>query len=170
MVFFVVAALVFCRSRPRGIGVCRAHSGRHWFFLGENLEPRKKSGKTLMRRRDGQAKASSSEISCENSSRPASPRARRQRTENCAAARPAPERDDARTGAKFARAAMRLLCGADGNTVQTTAPSTAPASLATVCAQMTAAAAAAARVSRTRGGDNVSSDDPASCCRAASAE
>ena len=36
-------------------------------------------------------------------------------------------REVTRGPAKFARAAMRLLRGADGNTVQTTAPPTAPA-------------------------------------------
>ena len=58
---FVAAALVFlwprhwCLWGGRGIGVCRAQ-GATGFFLGENLEPRKKSGKTLMRTRVGQAK------------------------------------------------------------------------------------------------------------------
>ena len=81
-------------------------SGRHCFFLGENLELRKKGGETLMRRRDGQqAKGSSSEISYENSSRPAArggrrrgQRARPRPRPPAPAAAGRPERDDARTG------------------------------------------------------------------------
>ena len=183
--FFVAAALVFCRSRPHGIGVCRAQ-GATGFFLGENLEPRKKSGKTLMRTRDGQAKGPRRRIHAriqyytrvpiprgcrlapyrttiqddQPSERTAVRRTRARARQNARAA------STARTAegptAEFARAAMRLLCGADGNTVQTTAPPTVPASLVTASTQMTAPAAAA-RVSRTRGGDNVSSGDPASC-------
>ena len=98
---FVVVALGFSRV---GIGVFVVaaswhrglpSSGRHCFFLGENLELRKKGGETLMRRRDGQqAKGSSSEISYENSSRPAARGGRRRGEPE----RARPERDDARTG------------------------------------------------------------------------
>eukprot|EP01044_Picomonas_judraskeda_P024261 COSAG03_NODE_6628_length_1027_cov_2.389666_2_plen_245_part_00 len=51
--------------------------------------------------------------------------------------RPAPRTAEGPT-AKFARAVVRFVCGADGNTVQTTAPPTVPASLVTASTQMTA--------------------------------
>ena len=135
----------------RGIGVCEAQcAGATVFFWEKTCEPRKKTRKTLMRGRDGQAKGSSSAISCEKTAdrrrgsatdssrpavtvraaaacmqhgRPARRRRRRSRAER--------ERRTDRRNLEFARAAVRLLRGTDGNTVQRTAPPTAPPPLTT---------------------------------------
>ena len=172
----------FCGSRHRGLpsSVRRRHS----FFLGENLELRKKNGKTLMRRRDsrdGQASkfsenaARSPIVSCPrawvwvprlappprrtcmyDSRRPASSRGRTRADR----ARERDRRTD-RRNLEFARAAVRLLRDTDGNTVQRTVPPTAPPPLTTTRTGMPALEQQ--QQARTRGGANESRRSCKSC-------
>ena len=138
----------WCRCGSRHRGLPSSVRRRHSFFLGENLELRKKNGKTLMRRRDsrdGQASKFS-----ENAARsyPARVRGcrlapvRRFKTtsllafarDRCARRPRRPRERDRRTDRRnleFARAAVRLLRDTDGNTVQRTVPPTAPPPLTT---------------------------------------
>ena len=177
----------FCGSRHRGLpsSVRRRHS----FFLGENLELRKKNGKTLMRRRDsrdGQASKFS-----ENAARsyPARVRgcrlraSRRRRYDAIQDDQPPPPRVRARPrcagprrprrprerdrrtdrrNLEFARAAVRLLRDTDGNTVQRTVPPTAPPPLTTTRTGMPALEQQQQQA-RTRGGDNESRRSCKSC-------
>ena len=171
----------FCGSRHRGLP--SSVRRRHCFFLGENLELRKKNGKTLMRRRDGQASKFSENAArsyparvrgCRlapppvrrDSRRPASSSSRTRAT---AVRRPAPaaqtacvnDRRTDRRNLEFARAAVRLLRDTDGNTVQRTVPPTAPLPLTTTRAGMPALEQQ--QQARTRGGANESRRSCKSC-------
>ena len=171
-----------CGSRHRGLA--SSVRRRYCFFLGENLELRKKNGKTLMRRRDGQASKFS-----ENAARSYPARVRGCRLaprgttiqddqpprvdarDRCspagAAATRRPRRPRERQTAgpterlEFARAAVRLLRDTDGNTVQRMVPPTAPPPLTTTRTGMPALEQQ--QQARTRGGDNESRRSCKSC-------
>ena len=171
-----------CGSRHRGLP--SSVRRRHCFFLGENLELRKENGKTLMRRRDGQASKFSENAARRSYPLPACVGAasRRRRYDAIQDDQPPPPRvyardrgaparagradrvNDRRTDRRnleFARAAVRLLRDTDGNTVQRTAPPTAPPPLTTTRTGMPALEQQ--QQARTRGGVNESRRSCKSC-------
>ena len=138
-------ALVFSWSRHW----CFAR-WRHCFFAGENLRAAQKNRKTLMRGRDGQAKGSCRRFHSRmrgcatDSSRPVRGGARAPPPAG-ASVRPGRAARPRHAGAERERvdrqrltepgvrqsSGARLLRGTDGNTVQRTAPPTAPPPLTT---------------------------------------
>ena len=149
MVFLWSRHWRFCASRERGLpsSVRRRRS----FFLGENLRAAKKNGKNAIRGRDGQAKGPRRRFHARMTGwpcdgfKPTRCRLAGRVPARASVAAPAAQNVNDGRNPDFARGAMRRLCGTDGNPVQTTAPPTAPAALATTTCTCLPALATAAR-------------------------
>ena len=151
----------FCGRGSRDRGLRSSVRRRHCFFLGENLRAAQKNPKNA----DAWTRWTSKRVlvgdfmreDCRSAARqcdgfkPTSSHGPGRRRMHAAwparaggGAAAAQNVNDGRNP-EFARGAMRRLCGADGNPVQTTAPPTAPAALATTTCTCLPALATAVR-------------------------